>query len=872
MGWKRFFQRRHWDEERSREIHAYLEIEADENIARGMSPESASYAARKRLGNPSRIREEIYRMNSIGFVETIWQDLRYTFRTLRKSLGFTAVTVLTLALGIGANTAIFSAINATLLRPLPYKDPSQLVMVWADHHLRGGPADEWTNPADFFDWRTQSQTVQDMAVLGGWAPTLIGSGEPQLLRGAKVSYSMFSVLGVKPARGRNFTAEDDRPSGDHVALLSDDLWRRQFSADREVTGKTISLDGIGYTIIGVMPASFAFPIVPNREIWTTLQVPSRGRGNAVLRAIGRLQWGTSLAQSQTEMSAIAGRIAQAYPDTNKGIGIMLVPLQQQIGGNTRKPLLLLLGAVGLVLLIACANVANLLLARAASRQKEISLRIGLGARRTRLVCQLLTESCLLSLLGGAIGLLLAVWGTAFLARALPPAISSVEPVRIDLAVLLFTLGVSVLTGLGFGMAPAWQATRPNVTEALKENARTTSGGKSGRRLRSILVIADVAIALALSVSAGLLMKSFLRLTNVGLGFRQDHLLEVKVGLPRKSYSSGVKVAEFYAQLAQRLSALPGVSVVSAASDPPLNGVGGSDSTFFIEGKPMPQPDQMPAAWYSSVMPNFHQALGIPLLRGRNFNDHDTADAQAVVIINQTMARRYWGDENPVGKRIGNGDPDHPKWKEIVGIAGNVKYFSLEAEQPPMMYLPLAQAPDPGMTFALRTAGPPLEMASAVRNAVWSLDKNLAIPSFTTMEQLVESASDQPRLLSTLIGFFAMMALLLAAVGLYGVMAYMVTERTHEMGIRMALGATRGSLLRIVLSQGLKLSAFGIAIGLVASLAFARVLETFLFHVGHTDPATLAGMALLLVAVAFAASYIPARRAMHVDPMVALRYE
>jgi putative ABC transport system permease protein len=872
MSWRRFFRRDHWDTERSRELQSHLEIEIDENIARGMSPEEARYAACKKLGNPSRIREEIYRMNTIGFLETLGQDLRYTLRTLLRSPGFTIVTVLTLALGIGANTAIFSAVNAVLLRPLPYKDSSRLVMVWADHHLRGGPVDEWTNPADFFDWRAQSQTFEDMSVLGGWAPTLIGSGEPELLRGTKVSYSMFSVLGVTPALGRNFTAEDDRPNAAHVVLLSDDLWRRQFSADPKVVGKSINLDGVGHTIVGVMPAGFAFPIVPNREIWTTLQVPSRGRGNAVLRAIGRLKSSTSLAQSQTEMSAIAGRLAQTYPETNKGIGITLVPLQAQIGGTTRKPLWLLLGAVGLVLLIACANMANLLLARAASRQREISVRVGLGARRTRLVRQLLTESCLLALLGGVIGLLLAFWGTAFLARALPPTVSSVEPVKIDLAVLLFTLTLSMLTGLGFGLAPALQATRGNVTEVLKENARSTSSGKGGRRLRSALVIADVTIALALSVSAGLLMKSFLRLTSVDLGFRQDHLLEVTVRLPRQSYSERVKITSFYQQLAQHLAALPGVTAVSAASDPPLNGVGGSDSDFFIEGKPLPPSDKRPAAWYSSVMPNFHQTMGIALLRGRNFNDHDTADAQAVIIVNQTMARKYWGDEDPIGKRISNGDPANPKWKEIVGIVGNVKYFTLEAEQPPMMYLPLEQAPDPSMTLALRTSGSPLEMAAPVRSAVWALDKNLAIPSLTTMEQLVEGASDQPRLLSTLISSFAVMALLLAAVGLYGVMAYMVTERTHEMGIRMALGATRSSVLGMILSQGLKLSAFGIVAGLLVSLAFTRVLGTFLFHVGSTDPITFAAVALLLVAVAFAASYIPARRAMRVDPMVALRYE
>ncbi len=872
MGWRRFFRREHWDQERSSEIQVHLEIETDDNVARGMTAEAARTAAYRKFGNPSRIREEIYRMNTIGFLETLGQDIRYTLRTLRKSPGFAIVTVLTLALGIGANTAIFSAINAVLLRPLPYKEPSRLVTIWADHHLRGGPVDEWTNPADFFDWRAQSHTFEDMAALGGWAPTLIGTGEPELLRGVKVSYSMFSVLGVAPALGRNFTAEDDRPDSAHVAVLSDDLWRRQFGGDHNVLGKTINLDGVGYNVIGVMPAGFAFPIIPNREIWTTLQVPSRGRGNAVMRVIGRLRGGTPLTQSQTEMSAIAGRLAQSYPDTNKSIGIALIPLQEQIGGKTKGPLWVLLGAVGLVLLIACANVANLLLARAASRQKEISVRVGLGARRSRLVRQLLTESCLLALLGGAIGLLLAFWGTAFLSRALPATISSVEPAKIDLAVLLFTLSLSILTGLGFGLAPALQATRANVTESLKENARSTSGGTSGRRLRNVLVIADVMIALALSVSAGLLMKSFLRLTSVDLGFRQDHLLEMTVRLPRQSYSDQTKISSFYKQLTERLAGLPGVAGVSAASDPPLNGVGGSDTDFFIEGKPLPQPDKRPVAWYSSVMPNFHQTMGIALLRGRTFNDHDTADSRPVVLINQTMARRYWGDEDPVGKRISNGDPANPKWKEIVGIVGNVKYFTLEAEQPPMMYMPLDQAPNPGMTIAVRTTGPPLEMATSVRSAVWSLDKNLAIPAFTTMEQFVESASDQPRLLSSLISSFAIMALLLAAIGLYGVMAYTVTERTHEMGIRMALGATRGSLLEMILKQGLKLSALGIVAGLLVSLAVTRVLGAFLFHVGSTDPTTFAGVAMLLAAVAFTASYIPARGAMRVDPMVALRYE
>jgi putative ABC transport system permease protein len=709
-------------------------------------------------------------------------------------------------------------------------------------------------------------------VLGGSAPTLISAGEPELLRGAKVSYSMFSVLGVMPERGRNFTANDDLPNSAPVALLSDDLWKRRFDSDPNVVGKTINLDGVGHTIIGVMPANFAFPIVPNREIWATLQAPSRGRGNAVLRVIGRLKPGATLEQAQSEMSAIAGGIAQTYPQTNKGVGIALVPLQQQIGGDAHKPLFVLLGAVVLVLLIACANVANLLLARAASRQKEIGVRLGLGARRLRLVRQLLTESCLLSGLGGALGLLLALWGMGFLTKALPATVSSVEPARLDLTVLAFTFGISLVTGLAFGLVPALQATRPDVTAALRESTRTASGGKSRHNVRNILVIADIAIALALTVGAGLLLKSFVRLTNVELGFRQDHLLQATIRLPRKTYQAPPKVVAFYTQLLQKLTALPGVVSASAASDPPLNGIGGSDTNFIIEGRPIPQPDQRPVAWYLSVSPNFHDTMGIPLVRGRKFTEHDNADSPRVAIINQSMAARYWQGEDPIGKRISDSDPQHPRWVEIVGVAGNVKYFTLEEEQPSAMYLPLTQSPDPGSTVMVRTTGPPLDLAPAVRREVWAIDKDLAVPAFTTMDKLVEAAADNPRMFSTLTGAFAAMALLLAAIGLYGMMAHVVTERTHEMGIRMALGATRSSILGMILGHGLRLAVLGIAIGVALALAVTQVLASFLFHVGSTDPIVFSGVALLLVLVAALACYIPARRAMRVDPTVALRYE
>jgi predicted permease len=871
MSWSRIFRRKKWDAERARELDAYLESETTDNIARGMSAADARDAARRKLGNTTQIREEIYHMNSLGFLETLMQDVRFALRMLRKNPGFTAVAVLTLALGIGANTAIFSVVNAVMLRPLPYKDPSQLVMVWADHHLRGGPAHEWTNPADFFDWRAQSKDISDMAVLGGWGPTLTGKAEPELLTGSRVSYSMFSVLGVTPELGRDFTPEDDKPNGPRVVIISHELWLRTFHGDPAELGQQINLDGNGYTVIGVMPLGFSFPIIANREIWTPLQLTPRGRGNAVLRAIGRLRPGASLTQAQTEMDGIASRIAQAYPDTNSKIGISLVPLQEQISGPVRTPLLVLLGAVSLVLLIGCSNVANLLLARAADRQREISVRIALGAGRGRLVRQLLTESCLLAIAGGAAGLLLAVWGMRALASQLPPAIASVSHVSMDPVVLAFTLGIALLTGIFFGVVPAFQASRVHFNETLRVSGRGSAPGKSRHRLRNVLVVADVALALALSVGAGLLLKSFVRLSSVDLGFRADHLLTVNLFLPKTSYPNDPQITNFYTQLEQKLVALPGALGVTNVSDPPLAG-GGSDTSIFIEGRPIPSPQDMPDIWYSSVTPSFFKTLGISLLRGRVFDERDIADRSMVIVINESMARKYWPGQDPVGKRIGTGPPSKPDWAEIVGVVRDIKFFGLDKDQPPSMYAPLAKLPQRGMTLVVRTAGPPLELASTVRQTIWSQDSNLAVPKFATMQDSVDLAAQQARVISALTTLFALIALVLAAVGLYGVMAYIVTERTNEIGIRMALGASRGDVLNLILGGALRLGLIGVATGLAVSFFLTNLIRSLLFGVQPTDPMTFVAVGLLLIGVSLFASYIPARRAMRVDPMVALRYE
>jgi putative ABC transport system permease protein len=872
--WGATLRRSRMESEMDAELRFHMETYAEDLMRGGAPREEALRRAQLEFGGIERVKEEGREARGGKIMETLLQDLRYGVRMLRKNAAFSIVAVLTLALGIGANSCIFSAVEAVLLRPLPYKDSSRLVVIWADLHRRNGPVHEWTNAADFYDWRAQNKTFEEMALFDVWGPTLTGKGEPVLLNGAAVTYSMFSTLGVAPALGRDFTQEDDRPKGPHVVLLSDGLWRRLYNASSSVLGQTMNLDGTGYTIIGVMPRGFEPPIVPNRDIWTALQARPDDRGNAVVRAIGRLRSRVSIAQAQSEMDTIASRLEQTYPRDNSGVGVSLVPLQEQIAGDVRKPLLVLLGSVALVLLIACANVANLLLARAASRQKEMTLRTALGAGRARVIRQLLTESCLLALLGGTLGLLLAYWGATAVSRALPPAITSLAPARLNLPVLAFTVAVSILTGFIFGMVPAWQATRTKLSESLKESARG-AGGKSRHRWRSALVVADVALALALSVGAGLLLKSFTKLTSVDLGFRSDHLLEVRLFLPDTAYPDIAKVTSFYTQLLDRLKELPAVTSASAISTPPLGGPGSAtDAGFFIEGRPAPPPGQRMTAWYSIVAPIFYETMKIRLLRGRTFTAQDTMSKAPVVVVNETLAKRYWPNEDPLGKRIAFGSPGKPDptWREIIGVVGNVKYFSLDEEQPPALYLAMAQTPQRGMTMVVRTSVPPLTLASGMREEINALESNLAVPAFATMDEAVSSAADQPRLLSALTGAFALMALMLAGVGLYGVMAYMVQERTQEMGIRMAIGAMPSQVLLMMLGQGIKLALLGVGVGLAAAVALTRVLGSLLFEVGDRDPATFVSVALLLIGVAFAASYFPARRAMRVDPIVALRYE
>ena len=815
---------------------------------------------------------------------TFWQDVQYGFRMLLKRPGFTLVAVLALALGIGANTAIFSVVNAVLLRPLPFDKPERLVMVWGSAPQLGFDILPAT-AAESVEWRERSRAFEQVAAFKSWSWNMSGINGPEQVSGARVNASLFPALGVKPVLGRTFLPEEDRVGGAKVVIMGHGLWQRSFGSDPSIVGKTVTLNNQSYTVVGVMPQGFKFPggenmlpglqFSPKTELWepmafTDEELSNRGTHN--LAVIARLKPDATLAQARAEMTSIAAHLAEQYPKFSKGLGVRLVPLHEQVVGDVRPALLILLGTVGFVLLIACANVANLLLARAASRQKEIAIRTALGASRRRVVRQLLTESVLLAMCGGAAGLLLALWGIDALGALIPENIPRAHEIGVDSRMLGFTLLISLLTGLVFGLAPSLQASRTDINEALKDGTRGASAGPHRNRFRSLLVVAEIALALVLLIGAGLLIRSFMSLQQVNPGFEPKQVVAMELALPfiaPSNYAEPEQQVAFFQRALERIQTLPGVQAAAIVSSLPLSGAFES-TDILIEGQPAPSDDEGPQANYTMVSADYFRVMNIPLMRGRGLTERDTKESPGVLVVSETMARRYWPGEEAIGKRLTMGFEKTPR--EVVGVVGDVRQNSLDVETPFAVYLPYQQYPYAGMTLVIRTASDPASMATAVRREVQGIDASLPVSDVRSMEEVISTSVSQRRFSMTLLGIFATVALLLAAVGIYGVMAYSVSERVHEIGIRIALGAGRGDILKLVVGQGMILTLIGIASGLVASFVLTRLMASLIYGVSATDPLTFAGVSLALAVVALLACYIPARRATRVDPLEALRYE
>jgi putative ABC transport system permease protein len=829
-------------------------------------------------------------------MQTLWQDVRHGLRMLAKSPGFTIVAVLTLALGIGANTAIFSIVNAVLLRPLAYKDSPSLVNIWGKFEREGIPQN-WISEPEYWDLLEHNQSFSQIAAfrLGDSANLTSADARPVQVTSASATANLLPLLGVAPVLGRSFSTEEDQPGHSHVALLSYALWQSQFAGDPNIVSKSIRLDAEPYAVVGVLPKQFS--LGRSQDLWIPLGLDRANpsdRGSHSLRVVARLKPGVDLAQASAALTRFAADLRRAYPGNydrgvEKSFDMYMVPVKEQLVAKLRPALLVLLGAVAFVLVIACANVANLLLAHASSREQELAVRATLGAGRARLVRQLLTESLILALAGGLLGLELGYWGVNALRALVPANTPRMDEVRLDPRVLAFTFGVSLLTGLFFGLAPAWHVARTDLRETLNKAGRGASASGATRRLRAVLVVSELALAVLLLAGAGLLIRSFSRLLEVSPGFRTQHLLTMQLSLPDKVYPDGAPVQNFFSRLLARVNAVPGIQAAGAVSRMPLTDSYSSGSVFF-EDTSIPDIPRLPELGnfpfmeidQRSATPGYFQAMQIPLVRGRLLNDADDLNAPLVAVVDANFVHRFWPHGDPIGQRVAidaipNVKPQTPRWRTIVGVVGHVKHYALDVEGREQIYLPHAQplfgtfAPRE-MTLAVRTSLDPASVTSAVRDQVFAMDKELPPYNIATMEQLISNSVAQPRLNLSLLVAFAVLALALAAVGVYGVMAYAVTQRTHEFGIRMALGARPADVLKQVFLEGSRLAALGLALGLLAALALTRLMASLLFDVKPGDPLTLGVAAAVLTLVALAACYIPARRATGVDPMTALRYE
>jgi putative ABC transport system permease protein len=807
-------------------------------------------------------------------VQFFWQDLRYGFRTLLRNPGFCAVAILALALGIGPNTAIFTMVNAVLLKPLPVPEPNRVVMIWGTL-LKSGFDQMPVSAADYLEWKKQAHSFDQMSAafaIPEFGLNVSGAGDPERVSAALASKEFLPALGIKPIVGRNFLPEEDRPGGPPAVLISHALWQRRFHSDPAAIGRNLTVDGIPRTVVGVVPHELGEMVAADLWLPTAINPNNPERQNHQFGIVARLKPGVTVAESRAEMAVIARRLESAYPATNTGWGVTLFPMAEMFTGRIRPVLLILLGAVGLLLLIACANLANLLLARAATREKEIAIRGALGAGRLRLIRQLLTESLVLALAGGALGLILAAWGVRLLRSVVPDMFPMLQHMSVDVPVLAFTFGISILTGLLFGLVPAWRSSHTDLNTTLKEAAGRSESAGGSHRIRSFLLAGEVALAVLLSVSAGLLLRSFVRVTEVNPGVRTANILTMNLSLPEVKYDTPQKRATFYKDLIERVDALPGVRSAGAVVFLPLRVSILSFriwvNSFTIEGRPPVPQDKQPLADYRPATPGYFNTMGIALRQGRLFDQHDDLDAKRVVLVNEAMVRKHFPHENPLGQRIVMGKP-----MEIVGVVADAKLYGLDAPVEPAVYVPHAQhSGDSSMAVVVRTEGDPTVVAAAVRREILKLDPEQPISNVRSMEQVLSDSLMLRRVAMLLLTVFASLALTLATVGIYGLTAYSVSRRTHEIGLRVALGASQSQILRMVVGRGLVTSLIGAAIGVAAAFELTRGLSGMLYGVTATDPLVFAGVPLLLIAVSVLASYVPARKATRIDPLVALRYE
>lgn len=817
-------------------------------------------------------------------MEILLQDLRYAVRMMFREFGFTVLVIITLALGIGANTAIFSVVNTVLLRSLPFSEPERVVLIWMSNpRLKLAYKELPAPPADFIDWRDQNSVFDNLSAFSATAYTLTGTSEPERIDGVQASADFFSVLGVRPEMGRTFTYEEDQPGKAQVSVISNGFWKRRFGGDPNIIDKVITLDGQSYTVIGVMPEGFEFPqgatmpaglqFPPKPEVWTPIAFDNqrlRDRSNFSLAAIGRLKPGVSLEQARADMNGIAERIDQQFRRSS-GFGTTLVEMREQIVGDMRFALIVLMGAVGSVLLIACSNVANLLLAKSTRRQKELAIRTAMGAGRLRLVRQMLTETMLLALAGGGAGLLLANWGTGFLLAISPDSIPRAREVSFDFWVFAFALGASLLTGILSGIVPSLQASRTDINTVLKEESLSSIGTGRSRHIRSLLVVSQVSIALVLLIGAGLLVKSFVLLQRVSIGFKPDNVLTMQLALPGFKYPAGAQQVAFFNQLLQRLKTAPGVRSAGVVTNLPLSGAGMS-TNFTIEGRPVPPPRDRPMADYTAISPDLFDAMGIVLMKGRSFTDQDTATSPGVVIINETMANRFWPDEDVIGKALTVSVGSAPARLEIIGIVADVKGAKLSGEPMSGMYVPYTQSPQGFMFLVARTTPEPLSMASTLTREVYTVDKDQPVSRIKSMSQVIADSESNRNFNTVLLTLFAGLALTLAVLGVYGVIAYSVNQRKREIGIRMALGAQQRDVVGLILKQGMVLILIGISIGLVAAFILAKFVSSLLYQVSAWDAATFVLATLALTVAAVLPVFIPAFKATSIDPMTALKQE